>query len=91
MYFISKLLKEDSSFDPSAEDNHAIKKASKNGHNDLVKILLQDNRVDPSAENNCAISSASRNGHNEVVKLLLQDQRVDPSDLMGIIMLQSTM
>jgi hypothetical protein len=51
-------------------DNHAIKKASENGHTDVVKLLLADPRVDPSAEANYAIRMARQFGHTEVIKLL---------------------
>ena len=73
-------------FDPSFNNNHVIKYASRNGHEKVVKLLLFDGRVDrsslivdPSANANYAIRLASKNGHEKVVKLLLSDERVDPS------------
>ena len=36
-------------FDPSANNNIMIQKASKNGYVEVVRILLEDRRVDPSA------------------------------------------
>ena len=65
---------------PSADNNDAIREASREGHKEIVEILLRDPRVDPSANNNWAIRLASENGHKEVVELLLMDKRVDPSD-----------
>ena len=64
---------------PSAEDNHAIREASQNGHLEIVRLLLTDSRIDPSADDNYTIREASHNGHLEVVRLLLADPRVDPS------------
>ena len=69
----------DAGYDPSGDDNWAIKLASHNGHLGVVKALLADDRVDPSAASNFAIESASINGHIDVVKALLTDNRVDPS------------
>jgi hypothetical protein len=66
-------------WDPSADDNRAIKWAASKGHIEIVKLLLADKRVDPSAEYNYAIIWASYNGYTEIVKLLLADDRVDPS------------
>ena len=66
-------------FDPTADNNRAIRWASENGHVEVVKILLSDKRVDPTAGDNRAIQWASGNGHVEVVKILLSDKRVDPT------------
>lgn len=73
------LLLQDSLFDPSVDNNYAIRKASTNEHTDIVKLLLQDPRVNPAAHENEAIRFSSLNGHVDVVDLLLQDSRVDPS------------
>jgi len=71
------LLLHDPTIDPSANNNDAIKVASRVGHTNVVKVLLADPRVDPSADSNEAIYGASRNGNIEIVKLLLADHRVD--------------
>ena len=68
--FVKKMIEK--GFDPSVNDNFAIRFASQNGHTKVVKVLLDDPRVDPSADNNWAIRFASENGHIEVVKLLLE-------------------
>jgi ankyrin repeat protein len=68
-----------SSFDPSADNNIAIREASANGHEGVVRLLLADARVDPAALSNYPIRWATENGHTDVVKLLLADARVDPS------------
>jgi hypothetical protein len=78
LQFIESLVG-DERVDPSAEDNGAIRRASKYGHHECVALLLADERVDPSAANNVAIRVASLNGHHECVALLLADERVDPS------------
>ena len=62
--------------DPSEDNNIAIKRASNDGHLEVVKLLLKDPRVDPSAQDNCAIRWASDDEHLEVVELLLKDPRV---------------
>ncbi len=67
-------------WNPSYDDNYAIRRASANGHVELVKLLLDDKRVSPSDRFNEAIRYAARSGHATVVKLLLEDLRVDPSD-----------
>lgn len=67
-------------FDPSFNDNYAIKWASYYGILSAVEKLLIDNRVDPSACKNFAIEWASANGHLEVVKALLKHNSVNPND-----------
>ena len=78
-FFDPQMLLHDKQVDPSADDNIAIRWASRYGEIEIVKLLLQDKRVDPSAHKNEAIVDASSNGHTEIVKMLLQDKRVDPS------------
>src|SRR3989304_3535098 len=60
-------------FNPSYDNNSAIRWACRFNKIDSVKKLLKDTRVDPSVDNNCAIRWTSRNGHLEVVKELLKD------------------
>jgi len=74
-----KILLFNPKFDPSIDNNLAIKYACKCGHDKAVEILLTDPRVDPSVDNNYSIRKASKHGHIKVIKLLLADQRVDPS------------
>jgi hypothetical protein len=62
--------------DPREWNNYAIRKASENGHINMVVLLLKDPRIDPSDFDNYALRLASENGHFEVVKLLLDDPRV---------------
>jgi len=69
-----------SKVDPSDYNNCAIRGASEDGHEEIVRLLLADNRVDPTDQSNYAIRWACRNGHIRVVRLLLTDPRVDPSD-----------
>jgi ankyrin repeat protein len=75
---IIQLLLGNRGVNPAANQNEAIRHASRNGHYEIVKLLLKDSRVDPSANDNEAIRYASRNGHFKVVYLLLGDIRVDP-------------
>ena len=63
--------------DPTAKDNQAIRRASQNGHIEIVRLLLSDSRVDPSANDNYAIIWASLYDNIEVLKLLLSDYRAD--------------
>ena len=75
---VVKLLLKDPRVDPGADNNYAIKWASRNGHVEIVKLLLKDPRVDPSVDDNYAIKWAADNGHVELVELLLNDPRADP-------------
>lgn len=61
--------------DPTIENNRAIRDASFNGHDDIVKILLTHPLVDPNANNSEALLSAIINGHKEIVELLINDKR----------------
>ena len=70
------MLLQDSRVDPSADNNRAIRYASRKGHIEVVKLLLQDNRVNPLTKTNSAIGYACKYGKVEVVELLLQDNRV---------------
>jgi hypothetical protein len=64
--------------DPAANNNHAIRWASKNGRTEAVRALLADPRVDPTADINWAIREASFYGRAGAVRALLADPRVDP-------------
>jgi ankyrin repeat protein len=78
--FIDELkTKVNDGWNPSYDDNYAIRYAAEYGRVEMVKLLLADDRVDPSVNDNFAIQLAAENGHIEVVKLLLADDRVDPS------------
>ena len=52
MIEVVKLLLTDKRVNPSANNNFAIRWASRNGHTKVVKLLLADERVDPSANDN---------------------------------------
>lgn len=71
-----RILLEDPRFDPSIQDNVAIKEASRYGYLETMRVLLEDKRVDPSAEDNKAVISAYDHGHLDAVRLLLTDPRV---------------
>ena len=62
--------------DATADDNFAIRWASRDGYFKVVNRLLQVEEVDATAYNNDAIGWASQNGHLEVVNRLLQDPKV---------------
>jgi len=66
-------------FDPSMNENNAIRWAARHGKLEAVLALLRDDRVDPSQGGDKAIRWASWNGHTEVVRALLGDLRVNPS------------
>lgn len=73
----------DKGIQTSANNNHAIKIASKHGHVDIVRMLLAltgDRAVDPSAEHNYAIQQACKHGHEDVVRELLCNGKVDATD-----------
>ena len=57
--------------DPAANENEAIRWASRYGHTETVRLLLADPRVDPTVNDNNPIRWASENGHTDVVRLLL--------------------
>jgi len=66
-------------FDPSINENSAIRWAARHGKLLAVLHLLKDERVDPSQGGDKAIRWACWNGHTDVVKSLLRDSRVNPS------------
>ena len=66
-------------WDPSENNNLAIRWASRNGLHVVVDRLLEEGRVDPATHDNDAIQSACREGHLIVVELLLKDARVKPT------------
>jgi len=55
--------------DVHADDNAALKWASKNGHLKVVKFLISKG-VDVHVDGNCALRWASLHGHLEIVKFL---------------------
>ena len=75
-----KLLLADQRVAPAANNNKAIREASRYGQTKVVRLLLKDSRVDPSDKNNDAIGWASRYGQSKIVRLLLLDHRVNTSN-----------
>jgi hypothetical protein len=57
--------------DVHAENDSALRWASRYGHIEVVKLLLEHG-ADVHAENDSALQLASRYGHAEIVKLLLE-------------------
>lgn len=57
--------------DVRAENNYAIRWASKYGYVEIVKLLIRAG-ANVTTKNNFAIRWASENGHTQVVKLLLE-------------------
>lgn len=66
-------------FDPSRDNNLAIRVASRYGRSKIVYMLLKDSRVDPTVNNCFALYSATYFRHLRVVQLLLKDGRSDPT------------
>ena len=66
-------------FDPTVNNNFALKWAIQTGCTKVVEDLLKNKRINPGMENNCSIRKACELGHLEIVKMLLKDKRVDPS------------
>ncbi|KAI9341138.1 ankyrin repeat-containing domain protein [Obelidium mucronatum] len=73
----------ESEFDPSVQNNRALRWAVASQCYSVTKTLLSSIRhsliIDPSANNNEAIRTAALNGNAEITQLLLQDSRVDPT------------
>ncbi len=74
-----RLLLEDERFDPSDDENEALKIASVHGYITLVKILLQDERVRSTADKSLMFKYAAQDDHVNVAKLLLLYKETDPS------------
>jgi ankyrin repeat protein len=71
---VKVLIEEFENDDLRADNNYAIKWASKNGHLEIVKLLAERLTDDDlRAYNNYAINGASFNGHLEIVKFLLEN------------------
>ena len=67
----------DTGWDPSTDNNFAIRYSCDLGYIEVVKLLLQDKRVNPSDWDNWALKWSYTNGHMEILKILLQDSRID--------------
>ena len=74
---VLKFLSTHDTFDPSFDDNYALRAASAHGRIKVVKILLDDERVDPSAQGDYAFCFACAGGHLDVAKRLLFCETVD--------------
>lgn len=69
---IVKLLLEQVGVNVNAENGKALKKASANGHLEVVKLLIK-NGANVNVSNSSPLVSASWHGHLEIVKLLLKN------------------
>lgn len=74
-----KLLLDSKYFDPSSNNNIAIRIASQKGYDEIVTMLLNDDRVDPSDKSNDSLIQAITGGLLSIVKLLLSHPKIDPS------------
>ena len=74
---VSQLLQK--GVNPAANQNSALREASRYGQTDIVKMLLAHEKVDPSANQNAALRYAASAGYDEIVGFLLQHPKVDPS------------
>lgn len=68
---------QDTSLDPSFDDNIAFRTASRIGHTDVVRLLLLDFRVNASANDNEAITEASKGGHVNIVRDITSNASFD--------------
>lgn len=59
-----------SGFDPAADDNLAVKKASRLGLTNILRVLLRTERVDIHSHNNYCLRKAIEGGHTDAVLLL---------------------
>lgn len=66
-------------YDPTLEDNCALRLACESGYTETVRILLFSPLVDPTAGESDALKMAVWSGHAQIVKLLLEDGRADPA------------
>lgn len=64
-------------FDPTVDDNFAIKTSAKYGFIESVRTLLADERVDPTSDDNFAPLNAATFGHVECTRELIFDSRVN--------------
>ena len=62
--------------DPSANNNYAIRRASGNGHLEVVKLLLNDKRVNPSDVNNETFKLSFKLGYIDIVRVLLTHSNI---------------
>ncbi|KAJ3102930.1 hypothetical protein HK100_004290 [Physocladia obscura] len=67
-------------FDPSSNEDRAIRWAAIDGHINVVRLLLQDKRVDAAARQSSALIEACGLGHLDIVELLMADARCNPSE-----------
>jgi ankyrin repeat protein len=74
---VTELLKKRAT--PELEDDLCLRKASENGHGEVIRVLLRHKRVNPRSMNSYALRIASQKGYHEVVKILLSDQGADPA------------
>ena len=70
-------LMEWNNFDPSIENNYALRRFARQGNLKVVKELLEDPRVDPAAMQSQALVFAIENDHYDVAEALLKDGRAD--------------
>jgi len=66
-------------FDPSANENEALRIAVERSAKPIIAALLQDARVDPTVNRNEVLRMAIDNDRQDIVKMLLQSNRVKAS------------
>lgn len=64
----------------SANDNEALKYATKNGYIDIVEFLLRDPRIDINAGNGMVFYNAVASDCVPIVKMLMEDPRLELSE-----------
>lgn len=74
---LTKLLLEDSRFDPSVDNNYALRMSLANGHQKVAELLLRDPRVDAQSNDNYAVKKSINDGYTGVIKILLEDERIN--------------
>jgi ankyrin repeat protein len=62
--------------DPESPNNYAMKLATQNKHNHIVKLLHKDGRMNPAYCGNEAITVANNQDNQELVDLFWSDKRV---------------
>jgi len=61
-------------FDPSFDNNIALRQAILNGNSNIVHTLLEDPRVDPYEDNSVALQIAIDCGFRDIIRMLIIDK-----------------
>lgn len=74
--FIKSIFDKNVAFNPSCDNNEALKVAIENNHVKMVELILKDKRLEPSLQHNYPLRLARSLNRTKIVKLLENDHRV---------------